>query len=47
LEDGITLDEIEEDIKGQISGAKEYFAGQANFFYNPDWNPRKDIIKDN
>lgn len=46
LEDGRTLDEIEEEIKGQIEGAKEYFAGQANYFYNPDWNPRKDIIKD-
>lgn len=47
LKEGITLDELEEDIKGQIVGAKEYFNSQANYYYNPDWNPRPDIIKDN
>ena len=46
LKEGITLDDIEEEIKGQIVGAKDYFANQANYYYNPEWNPRKDIIKD-
>ncbi len=47
IEDGVTLDEIEEEIKGQLKDAKKYFASQADYMYNPDWNPRAEIVKDN
>lgn len=45
-EDGMNLEELEKEIAGQIEGAKNYFQGQVDYFYNPDWNPRPDIIKD-
>ncbi len=45
LEEGLTLDEVEEQLDVQLAEAKKYFAGQ-NHMYNPDWNPRADIVKD-
>ncbi len=46
LEEGLTLDEIEVQLEEQLKGAKSYYEGQASHMYNPEWNPRADIVKD-
>ncbi len=46
LAEGKSLDELEEGLKEQLEGAKGYYKGQIDYMYNPDWNPRAEIIKD-
>ncbi len=46
LEEGMNLDEIEVEIGSQLEAAKKQLAGSASYMYNPDWNPRADIVKD-
>ncbi len=47
LEEKITMDQMEEQLKEQLSGAVKYYEGQAKYMYNPEWNPRAEITKDN
>ncbi len=46
LDEGITMPEVEKELKVQLEEAKAYFQGQSGYMYNPDWNPRADIVKD-
>ena len=41
-----SLAAVKEDFEGQIQEASEYFDTQANYHYNPDFNPRN-IVGDN
>ncbi len=40
---GVTFEELKENIEG----AKDYFDGQLNYYYNVDFNPRAEIVGDN
>ncbi|MEL6864955.1 MAG: S8 family peptidase [Bacteroidota bacterium] len=36
-----------EDLEGQLSEANEYFENQLKHYYNPEFDPRAEIVKDN
>lgn len=40
---GVTFDELKENIEG----AKSYFDGQLNYYYNVDFDPRAEVVGDN
>lgn len=45
-EQKISFDEFRKEVAAQIKQGQKYYKSQADYMYNPDWNPRKDIIKD-
>ncbi len=46
VEEGMGFDEFSGEVQKELENYKNYMAGQAGYYYNPDFNPRAEIVQD-